>query len=230
MRTDMKTKTIICFLLILTLNGCKTDKKSYNTPNAFPMSHLTALDSINRPNDSTALYFPVSVNVAFKDSSQKHNYDTLYTKTASGYLYYLKEPILSSKYLGNDMYRVIYGFTFPPKTIRIIKEESKVHVIIKYGISTGIDLPCELNETAEYDMSLSCWDTLTVLAKKAMMWNPPKYRPQKATYAYEYFFEGHKEEGYTHLGLSNIEKDINLKEAKRLLKYFLEIEAKNPNK
>jgi hypothetical protein len=224
----IKTYLVLIAVIIL-FTACNTEKTNNNINGYFPMSKIGQLDSLGRPIDKKAFYFPVYEFEAFKTSQNKIPMDTVVTMATSNILYSLEEPILSSKYSGFEMYRILYYGQTGTKSVRIVKKNDKTCIIVKKGEMEGPFPPCKLIGTEFFNISTVYWDSLTTLANKSRMWNPPASKKDNVV-SPSYFFEGHKEEGYTHLGFSRIENDVNLKEVERLLHFFERIEKMNPNK
>jgi len=189
------------------------------------MYNADELDSLNRPLDSTALYFPSYEFETTWDNDAVKSLDSGMAMISSSYLFAIKEPILSCKYLGKRMYRLFYVGESEPKSIRLIKEENRVDVIIKYAVYEGsfIFSPILLAKEINFSIKPEYWDTLSTLAKKARMWNVPPTTNDANTY-FGFFIEGHSEYGYTHLGRARVSEGINAKETRELRNFFNRVE------
>jgi hypothetical protein len=96
--------------------SCQTKKNQYS-------SHFIALDSTGLPKDSLALYFPKNI---FSES------DSFAQNWCSSTLYSFKEPVLSQKYSGHDIYRFLWLRSFhEPVVFSIHHKNSKVCLTTK---------------------------------------------------------------------------------------------------
>jgi hypothetical protein len=223
----MKTIKIICVMLLASmLIGCSDINEEIKIKN-FPMRHITSFDSLDRPTDSTMFYFPVAMRSFWHDSSGRQNTDTISTKYDSKVLYDMKEPILSSKYLGKEMFR--YCDVSWPRIIRLINEGDSVKVIVKIGRPLGIYYGAIVADTKMFKIDKKYWDTLTTLSNNAKMWNPPKLKKGEGYPLTDVFYEGHSTKGYAHLGISFINEKNSIQE-RELDKYFRRVAQLSKNK
>lgn len=221
----MKKILLSGFISVLIFCSCNKKKNDIHVSGYFPLNKIVNLDSLNRPMDSTSLYFPSYEFETLKDTSDRVKFfDLMIAKATSFYLYDLEEPILSSKYLGKRMYRLLYFDQSDPKSIRLIKEDDRVDVVIKYGVLLNQYGPAKLDKEVNFSINSGYWDTLSTLAKKARMWNVPSTTNNANLYL-SFFIEGHSEYGYTHLGRARVKEGINAKETGELRKFFVRIEG-----
>lgn len=182
-------KSLLIVLLIGTLFlGCNRSKEINNTD--YPMhGKILRYDSYGRSMDSTDLYFPAEffkysmffIEEVEKQKMEKeisldeytnrindlYKLDREIVARDSKILYRFKEPILSSRYMGYDTYRVLIALSGPaPFTIRMIHKEKNIELIVKDGsVEYPYDIPNLRLEQNIYCQE-SVWDTLGVLAKK----------------------------------------------------------------
>ncbi len=219
----MKKILLSGFIIILLFCSCNKKKTDIHISGYFPMNKIVNLDSLNRPMDSTALYFPPYENEALLDNYELKSYDSAMAMLASRDLYNFNEPILSSKYLGKRMYRIFYIGESEPKSIRLIKEDGRVDVVIKYSVFESHFEPVKLGKEFYFSIESEYWDTLSILAKKARMWSVPPTVHLSISYL-GLFIEGHSEYGYTHLGRARIKEGINAEETGELRRFFDRVE------
>lgn len=212
------------FISVFIFCSCNKKKSDIHISGYFPLNKIVNLDSLDRPMDSTALYFPPYENETLSDNYELKSHDSAMAMLASKDLYNFKEPILSSKYLGKRMYRIFYIGESEPKSIRLIKEDDGVDVVIKYSVFESHFEPVKLGKEFHFSIKPEYWDTLSILAKRARMWNVLPTVRVGISYL-GLFIEGHSEYGYTHLGKARIEEGINAEETGELRKYFERIEG-----
>jgi hypothetical protein len=218
----MKIILLSGFISVFIFCSCNKKKSDIHISGYFPMNKIVNLDSLNRPMDSTALYFPSYEFETLEDDNRAKSRALMFTKLASYYLYDLKEPILSSKYLGKRMYRLFYVGQTDPKSIRLIKEDDRVDIVIKYGVFPDPYGPVKLDKEVNFSIKKEYWDTLSTLAKKTRMWNVPPIVDH--TDFFGFLIEGHSEYGYTQVGRARIVEDVNAKETRELRKFFDRVE------
>lgn len=218
-----KIYIILIFCSIIGCNSKNNDAKSF-----FPMANIIKLDSLNRPINKQDLYFPIyEFEVSNANITNNTNDDTVFCRLYSQSLYALEEPILSSKYLGKDMYRFFLGHE---KIIRVIKEEDKMVVIIKNLDPTKNVAETNSLLTECFSLSKTYWDTLAQLANKTLIWNLPDNMSTKEVSDSPYYLEGHREAGYSFLGPSRISEKLNYAALIKIREFFYKIEQFKPKK
>lgn len=219
----MKKILLSGFIIVFIFCSCTKKKSDIHISGYFPMNKIVNLDSLDRPMIPKTLYFPSYEFETLEDDSRAKSRALMFTKLTSYYLYDLKEPILSIKYLGKKMYRLFYVGQSDPKSIRLIKEDDRIDIVIKYGVFPDPYGPVKLDKEINFSIKKEYWDTLNILAKKARMWNVPPIVDHTSFFGY--LIEGHSEYGYTQVGRARIVEGVNAKETRELRKYFERIEG-----
>lgn len=216
----MKKKLILLFLAIIVISCSeKDDKKNINGNYPFQIN----LDSINRPTDTTSLYFPYDAFQKPTAKADRKYLDSMQTKIYSHYLYKIEEPILSAKFLGKRMYRFFSGDR-DVKSIRLTRNEDSVEVVIKY-LKINFDFSPNTSKPVipiTFRINLASWDSLTNLAKKTSLWKSKKI--EYDDYDINFIIEGHSEYGYSILGPGMVSEKTNLRTVVEMKKYFEKIE------
>lgn len=205
--------------------GCKKNEYLDQNTTGFPFKTTNKLDSLNRPLELDAFYFP-QVTFKYYSSEIYPKMDSIVTSVLSKTLYNLNEPILSTKYLGYETYRIVLWNELPIKTIRIIKEHDSVLFVIKYAKNYDLFNPGIIDRVIHKKFSVKIWDTLISKINNTLIWNAPKYNPH-IDYSQSacYILEGHKKNKYSILAKWEISKEVNLKQFEELLVYIEKLES-----
>jgi hypothetical protein len=142
-----------CFLILL---SCQNKNFSGNRMKL--LDSRIAVDANNIPKDSNQFYFPITLFPKleyvyhYKDSTTilvstyysnhgdtlrsyariiPHQFDTVYVKEYSKYLYAMREPLLFNRLLSKEVYRFVWLRSFHnPIIIRIEKDKNKKYELI----------------------------------------------------------------------------------------------------
>lgn len=214
-------------IVVLLFGGCANQNNDKIITKGFPLKSYIELDSLNVPLNSNIQYFPFNEFIIYdKNSIGNYKDDTLMCKLYSQALYKHKEPILSYKYIGKDMYRFFLGHE---RFIRIVNDIDSLTVIIK-GVNYSNNSKPLVYKSECFRIQHAYWDTLSRLSEKALLWNSPDDLTLKDVTVSEYFLEGHRKTGYGFLGPSRISEKLNYDELMKVRELFYKIELLKPSK
>jgi hypothetical protein len=222
----MKIRSVLFIISILVLLGCNQHKNT--RPDVFPCSSVI-LQFDGQPRDSSSLYVPAYVFEtpydSTIDSAMFHRGAQLQKEKNikfSQLLFSFGEPLLSSKYLGQECYRLsMLQSGPPPVVIRILLSEDSVKVITKVGTDVLLGMTPKLLKENQKKYSKSVWIQLLNLLKGTDFW---RLQPsgEYVIDGWQWILEGQRENGYKVVRRSVANDDRN-KEFALVCLFILEL-------
>lgn len=119
------TRNCLIIIVVVLLGGCKAER---NSESEAYFQDPKISDRTGSPKDSSVFYLPMEMKS--KASEISNGMDPFISKWISSMLYFLKEPVLYNRYLGKDIFRLLY-LDNRPLVITLINDHGRITLTTK---------------------------------------------------------------------------------------------------